>query len=335
VPELTLANALAAVLLIALNAYVVLAGADFGGGVWDLFAWGPRRQQQRDLIAHAIGPVWEANHVWLILAVVLLFTCFPTVFAQLAITLHVPLTLMLFGVVLRGSAFAFRSYGSESDVAERRWGRTFAIASLVTPILLGACVGAVAAGRVHGSAAGGFVQGFIRPWLTPFALSIGLLALCLFAFLAAVYLTLETTDAELREDFRRRALAAGLSLFPAALLTLVLAGEAPDMRAGLLFSIRGLLIQLPTALAAVTALAALGSRRYRLARVAAVAQASFIIWGWAIAQYPMMLPPETTIAGAAAPAITLQLVAGALGLGALVLLPSLAYLFRVFKAAGH
>ena len=334
-PELTLANALAAVLLIALNAYVVLAGADFGGGVWDLFAWGPRRQQQRDLIAHAIGPVWEANHVWLILAVVLLFTCFPTVFAQLAITLHVPLTLMLFGVVLRGSAFAFRSYGSESDVAERRWGRTFAIASLVTPILLGACVGAVAAGRVHGSAAGGFVQGFIRPWLTPFALSIGLLALCLFAFLAAVYLTLETTDAELREDFRRRALAAGLSLFPAALLTLVLAGEAPGMRAGLLFSTRGLLIQLPTALAAVTALAALGSRRYRLARVAAVAQASFIIWGWAIAQYPMMLPPETTIAGAAAPAITLQLVAGALGLGALVLLPSLAYLFRVFKAAGH
>jgi cytochrome d ubiquinol oxidase subunit II len=334
-PEPTLANVLAGVVVLALNAYVVLAGADFGGGVWDLLATGPRRQRQRELIAHAIGPVWEANHVWLILAVVLLFTCFPPVFARLAITLHVPLTLMLVGIVLRGSAFTFRSYGSESDVAERRWGRTFAIASLVTPILLGASVGAVAAGRVQGRADRGFVQGFIDPWLTPFALSIGLLALCLFAFLAAVYLTLETRDAALQEDFRRRALLSGFSLFPAALLTLLLAGEAPGMRAGLLFSARGLLIQLPTAIAAVTALLSLRQRHYRVARVAAIAQASCIVWGWAIAQYPMMLPTEMTIAGAAAPAITLELVAGALSLGALVLLPSLAYLFRVFKAAGH
>jgi len=125
---LSLADALAGIILVALTAYVLLGGADFGGGVWDLLASGPRKARQRDLIAHAIGPVWEANHVWLILAVVLLFTCFPPAFARMAIALHVPLTLMLIGIVLRGSAFVFESYGGGG-------GRVFAVASLVTPMV--------------------------------------------------------------------------------------------------------------------------------------------------------------------------------------------------------
>jgi cytochrome d ubiquinol oxidase subunit II len=144
---MTLADLLAGIILIALNAYVLLGGADFGGGVWDLLARGPRKARQRELIAHAIGPVWEANHVWLILAVVLLFTCFPAAFARLAIALHVPLTLVLIGIVLRGSAFTFRSYGGEQE-QEKYWGRVFAVASLVTPVLLGVAVGAVASGAV-------------------------------------------------------------------------------------------------------------------------------------------------------------------------------------------
>src|SRR5262245_63905985 len=139
---------LAGAVFIALNAYMLLAGADFGGGVWDLLASGPRRDRQRELIAHAISPVWEANHVWLILVVVLLFTCFPVVFSRVAVGLHIPLTLMLFGIVLGGSAFIFRSYDTHHDVAQRRWGRTFSIASLLTPFLLGVCVGAIASGRV-------------------------------------------------------------------------------------------------------------------------------------------------------------------------------------------
>ena len=143
---LTLPNAVAAVILFSLTAYALLAGADFGGGVWDLLASGPRRRAQRALIADAIGPIWEANHVWLILVVVLLFTCFPPAFASLGIVLHIPITLMLIGIVLRGSAFTFRSYGSERSETQRRWGTIFAIASVVTPVLLGVCVGAVAAG---------------------------------------------------------------------------------------------------------------------------------------------------------------------------------------------
>ncbi len=133
----------------ALVLYLLFGGADFGGGVWDLLASGPRREEQRALIEHAIGPIWEANHVWLILAVVLMFVCFPSAWAALSTALHVPLTVMLVGVVLRGSAFAFRSYGSDDDASQRRWGRTFAMASVVTPLTLGMCVGAVASGAIH------------------------------------------------------------------------------------------------------------------------------------------------------------------------------------------
>ncbi len=332
-PDLTLATVLAGTVVIALNAYVVLAGADFGGGVWDLLAAGPRRGRQRDLIAHAIAPVWEANHVWLILAIVLLFACFPSAFAELAITLHIPLTLMLVGIVLRGSAFTFRSYDRQYDLRQEQWGRIFAIASVVTPVLLGVAVGTVAAGRVGGPRSGDFMADFVRPWLTPFAWSIGLYTLLLFAFLAAVYLTVETDDPGLQEDFRARALVTGGLLFFAALLSLALStgGGAPRIRAGLLGQPGAIPLQLATGLAAVTALGALWKRRYRVARVAAVAQVSAILWGWALSQYPYLLPPHLSIAEAAAPTITLQLTLGALVVGAGVLIPSLVYLFRIFK----
>src|SRR6266566_1659688 len=142
-PGVTLADLLAGVIFAALNAYAVLAGADFGGGVWALLARGPQKERQRDLIAHAIGPVWEANHVWLILAIVLVFTGFPRAFASLSTFLHVPLLLILIGIVMRGSAFVFRAYGPDDPPHERFWGRIFAMASITTPLFLGVIVGAI------------------------------------------------------------------------------------------------------------------------------------------------------------------------------------------------
>src|SRR5207253_934384 len=205
--HVTLADILAGIVFVALNAYAVLGGADFGGGVWDLLALGPRRERQRELIAEAIGPVWEANHVWLILAIVLLFTCFPPAFARLGTLLHIPLSLVLIGIVLRGSAFTFWRYGSPGGEDERRWGVVFAIASLMTPLLLGTAAGAIASGALGdgGRGSGDFYDTYVAPWLNPFALSVGLFALIAFAFLAAVYLTLEARERELQEDFRRRA----------------------------------------------------------------------------------------------------------------------------------
>jgi cytochrome d ubiquinol oxidase subunit II len=332
VPDLTLADVLAAVLALSLNAYVLFGGADFGGGVWDMLATGPRRSRQRELIAHAIGPIWEANHVWLILAIVLTFTCFPAVYARLGTVLHIPLTLMLVGIVLRGSAFAFRTYDTEHDTTQRHWGRIFASASVITPVLLGISIGAVASGRVGREITGSFSQRFVEPWLTPFSVSVGVLTLALFAFLAAVFLTLETRDRELTEDFRRRALGSGLAVFFASALVLLLSPEtAPLVRSGLLGSAWSIPLHLITGITAVSVLAALWFRRYWLARLGVALQVSLIFWGWAMAQYPFLLPPGYTVTNTAAPHSTLRLTLITLAAGGAILLPSLWYLFQIFK----
>src|SRR5262245_27723067 len=180
-------------IVVALNLYMLMGGADYGGGVWDLLASGSRARQQRDLIAHAIGPVWEANHVWLILAITVLFTAFPLAFSTITTFLHVPLLLMLIGIVFRGSAFAFRSYDLPNDRPHAMWSSVFSVSSPLTPILLGITLGSIASGRLMPSP-GNFRAAFIDPWLAPFPLAVGSFALALFAFLAAVYLTLEAED---------------------------------------------------------------------------------------------------------------------------------------------
>jgi cytochrome d ubiquinol oxidase subunit II len=327
-----LPDVIALIMLLSLVIYVVLGGADFGGGLWDLLARGPRAEAQRRLIDQAIAPVWEANHVWLILVVVLLFSGFPRAFAAAATALHVPLSLMLLGIVLRGSAFTFRHYGQGAGA--RSWGRVFAGASVFTPIFLGMTLGAVSAGEIR--VRGGLVEGgfsvYWAPWIGWFPLAVGLLTLALFAFLAAVYLCCETEEAALQDDFRRRALVAGVAVGPAALLGgLSAAGEAAHFKDALFHSSWSWPLQLATGAVAIGALAALFWRRYPLARACAICQATLVVMGWGLAQRPYLIAPDVTIAGAAAPAITLRLLLGALVLGALVLVPSLAVLLRVFK----
>jgi cytochrome d ubiquinol oxidase subunit II len=329
---------IAGVIIVSLMAYTLLAGADFGGGVWDLLASGPRRKAQRDLIAHAIGPIWEANHVWLIIVVVLLFSCFPPAFARLAVVLHIPFTLLLIGIVMRGSAFTFRTYDSAHSAVQERWGRIFAIASVVTPVLLGMAIGAIVSEGVGRAPVGvpgaSFADQYVSPWLTPFALCVGALALSLFAFLAAVYLTVEAgADRALQEDFRRRALAAAAAVFATAAAALLAAHlNAPRVRDALVMNTWAIPFHLATGAAAVAAIGALIRRAYHAARVAAAAQVILILSGWAISQYPFIVPPDLTIRGAAAPRETLVLILAALAAGGLVLFPSLAYLFRVFKS---
>jgi cytochrome d ubiquinol oxidase subunit II len=340
--SLGLPEIIAGCIMLALNAYALTGGADFGGGVWDLLASGPRREAQRALIASAIAPIWEANHVWLIAVIVSLFTAFPDAFAMLGIVLHVPLSLMLVGIVFRGSAFVFRSYGVRAAGDQRRWGLVFAIASAITPVLLGVVIGAIASGDVGAAAAHlptgagdalppSFHRVFVAPWLAPFPLAVGMLTLALFAYLAAVYLTVATTDAGLREDFRRRGLWAAAAVFVAAFGALAIAfTHAPEVNRGLLATPWALPLQLVTAAAAIAALWALWRRRWRFARAAAAAQVSLILWGWAFTQYPFLIPPTLRIHDAAAPRITLELLLWGLVGGSVLLLPSLAYLMRTF-----
>ncbi|MCU0622640.1 MAG: cytochrome d ubiquinol oxidase subunit II, partial [Gemmatimonadaceae bacterium] len=328
-----LPDLLAGVMVLALHVYTLLGGADFGGGLWDLFARGPRQQAQRDLVADAIGPIWEANHVWLILVVVMLFTCFPAAFASYAIALHIPLTLMLVGVVLRGSAFTFRSYDSRRDAVQRRWGLVFSIASLVTPVLLGVALGAALSGAVGASVTAPTAFGrFVAPWLGPFPWAVGAFVLILFAYLAAVYLTVEASEPALREDFRARALASGVALFVAGGLVFLLARRhAPFLWNGLLASPRAIPVHLSAAASAALAGWALWHRRYALARWAAIFEASAIVWAWAWVQWPYFVPPDRTIDDLAAPAATLRLVAIGLAAGFVILVPSFWVLCRIFK----
>ena len=322
---------IAAAMISALTIYALLGGADYGGGVWDLFAFGKRAPAQQALIADAIGPVWEANHVWLILVIVALFTAFPPAFAAISTALHIPLTLLLIGIVLRGTTFTFRAHDVKRDDVQRRWSLVFSIASIITPLLLGIVLGAIASGTIRVEN-GVVVSGFLKSWLAPFPIGVGFFALSLFAFLAAVYLTVEASENELQDDFRLRALIAGIAVGILALTVFILAGTgAPTVRAGISRSWWALALHLGTAVVAVGAFYTLWTRKYRVARICAVAQVTLILVGWALAQFPYLVEPDMTIYSAAAPRATLQLLFVALAAGVLVLFPSYYYLFRIFK----
>jgi cytochrome d ubiquinol oxidase subunit II len=324
-PELLLGAAIVAALVL----YFLFGGADFGGGVWDLLATGRRREEQRALIEHAIGPIWEANHVWLILVVVIVFSAFPPAFAAVSIAFHVPLTLFLLGVVLRGSSFAFRSF--EATPERSRFGLVFSVASVIAPVLLGMVVGAAASGRIEvvGGQIGG---GYFAPWLLPFPLVTGLFALALCAYLAATYLTNEASDPALADDFRVRALAAGGAVAALGVVTFLLAlGGAPRIAGGLLHRPWAWLVEVGALATGAAGLHALVRRRFRRARVMVAAQVALIVLGWAVAQYPYLLVDDPTLGGAAANPRTLRLLLYVLAAGLPVLVPSLFLLFRVFK----
>lgn len=331
-PQLESASGLAfvngAILFAGVLLYALLGGADFGGGVWDLLASGPRAAAQRAAIAKAIGPIWEANHVWLIFVLVLVFTVFPPVFAALSIALYIPFSLALLGIVFRGAAFIFRT--PARGVAEIGiWDRVFAIASTVTPVFFGMAAGAVASGQIR-IVDGVVVSDLWATWLAPFPLAVGAIALAICAYLAAVYLTLETTG-ELQEDFRVRALAAGLAFAALAAIALPLARDgAPHIWQGLTAEAI-VIVPVGVGLAALSGWAVY-HRAYRLARIAAAAEVAVLLAGWAWAQYPYLIVPDLTFADAASTPAMQRAALIVFGLGALFLIPSLWLLFRVFKS---
>ena len=318
-------------ILLSLILYALMGGADFGGGMWYLLAAGSRAPRQRQAIAAAIGPIWEANHVWLILVMVLLFTGFPSGFAAMMTALNLPITAMVFGIVLRGSAFIFRQYDSKSDAVQHRWGKVFGVACFITPFFQGVTIGALATGQIR-VVNNQVVTGFFAGWLTLFAVGCGVFALGLFAFLAATYLTLDTKyEPDLQNYFRLRALWSGLTLPPIAEVVFLTAKQgAPGMYNGLTHWWAPLLLA-GTSLMSIVSLVALWRRWFTVARIAAIGQVTLILLGWCLAQYPDLVTPDVTVNNAHAPEITLRLLVLVLGAGAIVLLPSLAFLFHLFK----
>jgi len=318
----------AALALLGLIAYGVLAGADFGGGVWDLFASGPRRDQQRAAIAHAMGPVWEANHVWLIFVLVILMTSFPAAYADLSIGLFGVFHFVLLGIILRGAAFVFRG-PQVADAETANWGLVFGVASVITPVLLGMAIGAVSSGHLI-APDGDQAADSTSPWFAPVSLTIGALTLAMCAYLAAVYLTNET-HGELQEDFRRHALLAGTFVVALSVLVLPLVKfEAPHLWDKLI-GLRAAPVLAAGVAAALLSGWALLKRHYAVARFATIAQIALLLIGWGLGQYPYIIYPHATLHDTAAPRATLRFVLWVTPLGMMLLLPSLWLLFRVFK----
>ncbi len=322
---MTLAGTVAAVLFLGVVAYALFAGADFGSGVWDLTAGDAERGARvRSLIDRAVGPVWEANHVWLIFVLVYLWTGFPSAFASIMETLFVPFCIAGAGIVMRGAAFAFRKMSPTLALA-RFHGVMFATSSVITPFVFGTIAGAVAAGRVPADGPGDRWTS----WTGPTSLVGGTLAVLTCAFLAAVFLTAEADrgiDPDLTEWCRRRALVVGALTGVVALAGVApLHADAPTLFEGL--TGRALPLVVVSAAAGVATLWALWQHRAVLARVTAVVAVGAIVVGWGVGQWPWMLVDVVEVEDAAGAHATLWGLLVVSGVAAATVVPALGYLY--------
>ncbi len=332
--QTTLATLSALLVWVALVAYAVLGGADFGGGIWDLLARGPTATRERIAIARGMGPVWESNNIWLIFVLVVTWTAFPVVYAGVSTALFIPITLVVIGIVLRGAAFSFRSnYGLEVG-AGHAWGQVFSAASVITPFLFGTIAGALVSGGIRVS--GQPPQAQANPWTTwttPFALSCGAFALGLCSVLSATYLTVDASnnnDQDLVQSFRQRAMIAGAVTAVIGALTALLASiQAPILWHGLIGS--ALPLSLGAVVLGLATAATLVRGMYLVARILVVAETVCILAAWAVAQWPYLIVPDVTIDNAASPASVLGPLLIVVLVGMVLVLPALWYLLRIFK----
>ena len=325
------ADAVAGVLLVGATMYAVFGGADFGAGVWSLLAGrGDRGRRPRALIDWAIGPVWEANHVWLIFTLVVLWTGFPTAFESIFSTLFIPLSLAALGIVLRGSGFAFQ------HTARRARGRAFAVrffgvASLLTPFFMGTVVGAIAGERVPvGNEAGDLVTS----WVNPLSLVLGALFVATGAYLSAVFLVSEARRAgtpDLERYFVKRALGAALVAGALAVAGLVVLHRDGRFVFDGLKGGDALPLVIASFVCGIAVLVLLQRGGRRGARPLAVGAVVAVVWAWGVAQHPYLLPQVLTIDAAAAPGTTLTTVLIVFGVAVLLVLPSLGLLFTLVQ----
>jgi cytochrome d ubiquinol oxidase subunit II len=310
-----------AFILAGMAAYTVLAGADFGAGLWTLLSFGPSGHRVRDQARHAMGPVWEANHVWLIFVLVVCWTAYPVAFGSITSTLAAPLLIAAIGIIFRGAAYALRGVADSSRAAENLLGTS----SVLTPFALGTAVGAIAVGRVPaGNAAGNLVTS----WLSPAPVLVGVLAVVFSGYLAAVFLAADSLrygEAALAEVFRRRALIAGVLSGGLALAgLLVMRGSGLNLTHG-----AALVLVCVSGVAGLATLALCWLSRFGLARLTAALAVAAVVVGWAAAQAPRFLPGMTVTQAAAGHATLVALVI-AVACGSVVLIPSLGLLFTLF-----
>lgn len=323
-----------ALMLLGVTFYAVLGGADFGAGFWDLTAGSARSgAEMRGVIERAMGPVWEANHVWLIFVLVVCWTAFPSFFGSMMSSLWVPMAIAMLGIILRGAAFALRGQARTVNEA-RALGATFALSSLIVPFALGTVVGAIASGRV---AYGNAVTDTWSVFLNPFSIYVGVLTVALGAYTAAIFLIGDSArmgKGVIAAAFRRRALAAGGVAGLLAIAGLPIAhSEARYLYDGLTSGM-GLVCVIVSALAGLATLAMVTRGVLQWPRLTAAVAVGAITAGWGFAQSPYMLPPgpansTLTIDAAAGAEATLIALTGGIAFALIFLVPSLAWLFKL------
>jgi len=323
-----MSTAAAVVLFIGILAYALFGGADFGAGFWDLIAGGPAKgERARSVIEHAIGPVWEANHVWLIFCFVVLWTCFPEAYASITLTLYVPLTLAALGIVLRGSGFAFRKAVTKTS-SRRNFGAAFAASSILVPFCFGAIVGAIASGRVP---AGGQAGDPWSSWINPTSILGGVLAVTMASYLASVYLVWDArrlSDGEMVEYFRRRSVvAAVVAGVVAAIGILVLHADARYLFDGL--TSRALPLVIVSTICGAASLMMLIRGAHQGARLLSALAVLTLVLAWGVAQWDYILPESLTVADAAAPSGTITAVLVATALAVVLVGPSFVLLYTL------
>ncbi len=321
-----MSTAVAIVLLLAVMAYAVFGGADFGAGFWDLTAGGAERgRQPRSVIERAIGPVWEGNHVWLIFIFVVLWTSFSEAFASITLTLFVPLAIAALGIVLRGASFAFRK-AVVTTRSRRIFGGAFALSSVLVPYCMGAVAGGIASGRVP---AGGQAGDPVDSWINPTSILGGVLAVAAVAYLSAVYLVWDARrfgDADMAEYFRRRAVAVAIVVAVIGVVGIfVLRADASYLYDGL--TSRALPLVILSAICGVSALVLLLRNAARGARVLAILAVASVVVSWGVAQWPYLLPTSLTVSAAASPSGTLTAVLVAVALAAVIVVPGFVLLY--------
>ncbi len=321
---------------VSLLLYCLLAGADFGAGVLEIFMGRENRRVQREIIDRALGPVWEANHIWLILIVVILFMGFPTVYSRVSTNLHLPLTAMLLGIIARGCSFTFRHYDAVKGRSQRAYTLFFIYSSVWTPFCLGVVTGALVPGAITTHPTG-YLEGYIWPWLRPFPIALGGFTVCLFAYLAAVYLVGESSEATIRAHLVRRAIVAGgVSMLAGAMVFWAAESDGIALVAKFLSSIPAMAGVLIATLIMPLLVLALTRNWDWIARMLVGTQVAIILLAWFTVQFPVLVKmregSDLTFFNAHAPESTLFHLGMALIVGSILILPALFYLLRVFKS---
>ncbi len=320
--------------LVSIYLYALLGGADFGAGIVELFAKGEGKKHTKKLVSDSMAPIWEANHMWLIISVVILFNAFPEIYSQVSISLYIPLILLLVGIVLRGSAFTFRHYDAIKDNSQNVYTKVFEYSSLIVTFFFGLIVGAIVSGKLLLNPTT-FIESYITPWFNLFSISIGVFICSLFAFIASVYLIGDSTTSQIRTEFIRKAkIATIIMVFAGGLVFVASIIDKVYFFEKFFNNLLSIILILAATLALPLLWYILSKGYLWLSRLLAGAQLLFILSAFYIVYFPNLVifkdAESLSFFNSAAPESTLTYLGWALIVGSFIIFPSLFYLFRIF-----